>query len=54
MVIFESGLDPATVEGTGMVNTPEPESLLLFSTGAMMMMAGLFLKKQPRFAFRKK
>jgi hypothetical protein len=54
LVIFESGVSPDGLVGIAAVNTPEPESLLLFSTGAMMMMAGLFLKKQPRFAFRKK
>jgi hypothetical protein len=53
LVIFESGVSPDGLVGTAVVNTPEPESLLLFSTGVMMM-AGLFLKKQPRFAFRKK
>jgi hypothetical protein len=32
---------------------PEPDSILLLSTGAMMMAAGLFIK-QRRFAFGKK
>jgi len=38
LVIFESGVSPDGLVGTVTVNTPEPESLLLFSTGAMMMM----------------
>lgn len=56
MFIYESGADPALFDGTGTVGiTPEPESLFLFSTGVMMMMAGLFLRKQrPAFAFGKK
>jgi hypothetical protein len=36
------------------VATPEPGSFLLFSTGAMMMAAGLFLKRQRGFAFGKR
>jgi hypothetical protein len=55
--LFESGLPAADFVGTAVVNatpTPEPESLLLLSTGAMMMTIGLFLRKQPQFAFRRK
>lgn len=56
-VIYESGVDPTIfVDGTAAVNqppfvpTPEPASLLLLSTGAMM--AGLYFVKQRRqFAF---
>jgi hypothetical protein len=54
-VILEEGVDPSKF--VGMVNvasTPEPDSLLLFSTGAMMMAAGLFLSNRRRFAFLKK
>jgi hypothetical protein len=53
--IFESGLPPGDFVGTGTINpTPEPDSLLLLSTGAMMMTAGLFMKKRREFAFSKK
>jgi hypothetical protein len=49
------GLTIGEFSGTATVNpTPEPESLLLLSTGAMMMTAGLFMKRQRGFAFSKK
>jgi hypothetical protein len=49
MVIFEDGVSPALFDGTGTVGTtPEPDSLLLLSTGAMMMTAGLYLTKRHR------
>ena len=58
MFIVEDGVDPALFDGTGTVGTattPEPESLLLFSTGVIMMTAGLFVNKQRRlFAHLKK
>jgi hypothetical protein len=54
-ILIETGIDPADFVGTATVGvvTPEPDSLLLLSTGAMMMVAGLFVK-QRRFAFGKK
>ncbi len=54
MFIFENGVAPELFVGTGTVGTtPEPDSLLLLSTGAMM--AGLYLTKQRRLlAFLKK
>ncbi len=54
-VILEEGVDPGDFTGMSTIaSTPEPDSLLLFSTGAMMMAAGLFLSKRRRFAFLKK
>lgn len=56
MFIVEDGVDPALFDGTGTVGTtPEPESLLLLSTGVVLMTAGLFVNKQRRlFAYLKK
>jgi hypothetical protein len=54
-IILEIGADPMDFNGTATAGaTPEPNSLILFSTGGMMMMAALFVKKQHRFALRKK
>jgi hypothetical protein len=46
MIVFEQGADPADFEGgNGTVGvTPEPDSLLLFSTGVMM--AGLYMSRR--------
>jgi hypothetical protein len=54
-IFMESGLPATDFVGTGVVNvvTPEPDSLLLLSSGAMMMTAGLFVKRR-RLAFGKK
>jgi hypothetical protein len=54
-IILETGLPAGDFAGTVTVSAiPEPDSLLLLSTGAMMMVAGLYLKKQRRFAFGKR
>ena len=56
-IIFEDGADPDDLgTGQGSVTiTPEPDSFLLFSTGVMMMTAGLYLSKRNRLsAFAKK
>lgn len=50
------GLTIDDFSGTATINstpTPEPDSLLLLSTGAMMMAGGLFMKRRS-FAFGKK
>jgi hypothetical protein len=53
-VILEEGVDPGDFTGTAVVaSTPEPDSLLLLSTGMMMM--GLYMAGRTRlFAFLKK
>jgi hypothetical protein len=60
-VIYESGVSPDLFEdGTGNVNqppfvpTPEPDSILLLSTGVMMFGGAYFAKRRQLFAFGKK
>lgn len=54
LIVLEEGVDPSLFMGVGTVDpVPEPDSLLLFSTGAGM--AGLYMAKQRRrFAFIRK
>jgi hypothetical protein len=53
VVLEEIGANPADFNGTGLVGvSPEPSSLLLLSTGAMM--AGLFMSKRNLFASGRK
>jgi len=56
-IILEIGVEPGLNNGldtSGTADpTPEPDSILLFSTGAMMMTAGLYMKRR-QFAFGKK
>lgn len=54
LIILEEGVDPTLFTGMATANpVPEPDSLLLLSTGAMMMVTGLFMKRR-RFAFGRK
>jgi hypothetical protein len=54
-IILEIGADPALFNGSATADPiPEPNSLILFSTGAMMMMGALFVRRQHGFALRKK
>jgi hypothetical protein len=54
LIILEEGVDPTLFKGSGTADpVPEPDSLLLLSTGAMMMATGLFMKRR-RFAFGRK
>jgi hypothetical protein len=48
--LFESGAPPADLgtDTAQLLSTPEPDSLLLFSTGVMMLTAGLYMKKERR------
>jgi hypothetical protein len=53
-IILEIGADPDLFDGNATPNpVPEPNSMILFSTGAMMMTA-LFMKRQHRLALGKK
>jgi hypothetical protein len=52
-VIIEEGITPGDIKASATANTPEPDSLLLLSTGTLMM--GLYLAGRTRmFAFLKK
>ncbi|MBB5342201.1 hypothetical protein [Tunturibacter empetritectus] len=53
LIVFEQGADPNLFQGgNGTVGvTPEPDSLLLFSTGVMM--AGLYMSRRIWTTFRK-
>lgn len=54
LIILEEGVDPNLFKGSATANpVPEPDSLLLLSTGAMMIATGLFMKRH-RFAFGRK
>jgi hypothetical protein len=54
-IILEAGVDPSKLGASAVADpVPEPDSLLLLSTGAMMMSVGMFLNKRRRFAFLKK
>jgi hypothetical protein len=53
-VIVEVGEDPSLFDGFAtVVATPEPDSFLLFATGAMMMTIGLFVNNRRRLAVGK-
>jgi hypothetical protein len=50
--LFEDGAPPADLgtDTAALISTPEPDSLLLLATGAMMMTAGLYLTKRRRLS----